>query len=226
MYYEVTDNQEKLVGHENDTIWTGKASASSENIYSFGLGNFVNATMPLISNPTFVAENNVKLAMQYYTMSRNIGFIETQFMAFWFGLEAMANAFYEKEPTDLAITKADWNGLKAVCKKYLQEIGKPQVFDDLLRDISFLRRGTMKDKIDWMLQHLNYQMQMYTPEISAIYDEIRVPFVHGRNVDWSSNFDKVFHLRRIMEKIILKTLNFYDRDEVNYAIKDADLSKV
>lgn len=224
MFYKITDGQEILVGHEIDSIWTGKPGNSSQNVYSHGLNNFLNLAMPLISDPEFNGKTNVALAMLYYNLARNSKFLESQFMALWLGLEAMANVFYDSAPTDLVLSQEDWNGLKTVCKEYLERRGKGGVYSDLLQDISVLRRGTMKERIAYMLQDSKYQMQQYVAEIARMYDNVRVPFFHGRSVDWASNYDTVFRLERLMEKIIFKTLNFFN-DDVNLAIRDADLSK-
>lgn len=226
MFYKVVDGQEVLVGHEIDSIWSGKTGGSSQNVYSYGLNNFLNTAIPLVSNTDFNTSTNVSLALLYYNLSRNSNFLESQFMALWLALEAMANVFYNSVPTDLVLSKENWNELKGMCKVYLQSVGKESVYADLLRDISVLRRGTMKEKIAYMLQHAKYQMQQYTTEIADMYDNVRVPFFHGRSVDWSSNYHTVFHLRRLMEKVIFKTFGFFDNEYVHYAIKDDDLSKV
>jgi hypothetical protein len=225
VFYRITDSHETLVGHEIDSIWTGKPGNSSRNVYSHGLNNFLNSAMPLISDPEFVKKTNVALAILYYNLARDSNFLESEFIALWLGLEAMANVFYECAPTDLVLTKEEWNGLKDMCKDYLEGIGKESVFAGLLQDISFLRRGTMKEKIAYMLQDSKYQMQQYAAEIASMYDNVRVPFFHGRSIDWASNYDTVFRLRRLMEKIILKTLDFFN-DDVNFAIRDVDLSKI
>ena len=225
MFYEVSDGQEVLKGHEISSIWTGKPGASSLNIHSHGLNEFLITAMPLLSDDVFVSRTNIVQAISYYNVATSVMFLETKFIILWLGLEAMANTFYENNEKDLILTREDWNSLKKICKEYLGKVGKEDVYSDLLQNISFLRSGTIKERIDYMLKDTTYQMQQYSSEIAAMYDEIRVPLFHGRRIDWAANSLKVYRLKRLMEKIILKTLNFYDNNTVYYAIREDDLAK-
>jgi hypothetical protein len=54
------------------------------------------------------------------------------------------------------------------------------------------------------------------PEIAFLYDKMRVPIFHGRKINWSADFNpvkKVYRLKRLMEKLIYKTLDFYDNNK-------------
>jgi len=225
LIYEVSDGRETLKAHEISSIWTGKPGASSLNVYPHGLDRFLNSAMPLISNEDFVSKTNVTLAILYYNLAVSVSLLEIKFTTLWLGLEAMANAFYESNPKDLILTRDEWNDLKTQCRDYLTRIGKRDVYSKLLQNLQFLRSGTIKERIRYMLKDAKYQMQQYFPEVEIMYDNVRVPLFHGRRVDWTANFDKVYKLKRLMEKIIFKTLDFYDNDMIYYAIKEDDLSK-
>jgi len=78
-----------------------------------------------------------------------------------------------------------------------------------------------------MFNDPTYDLDDYNQEISFIYDNMRVPLFHGRKIDWNAAYDpseKMYRLKRILEKLIFKTLNFYDNDMIYYAIKEEDLS--
>jgi hypothetical protein len=224
-FYEVNAETENLIGQETNSIWVGRVGANSMNVMSYGLDRIFKTAMPLLLDDTFNEKHNINLALTYYNAARNNDFIDMQFIVSWLGLEAMANAFYKDNPADLVLTREEWGNIKRLCEEYLTSIGKKNVYDSLLKDISFLRRGTMKEKIAYLLSHDSYQMSQYIGEVDAIYTNIRVPIIHGRDVDWKVNLNSVFRLRRVMEKLILKTLGFYDNDFIHYSIKDVDLSK-
>lgn len=225
MFYEVSDSREVLKGHEINVIWTGKPGAYSLNVYSWGLNRFLMTAMPLLSNEDFVSKTNITQAIIYYNLATNINFLEIKFAFLWLGLEAMANAFYKSHKEDMILTRTEWDSLKDICKKYLIKIGKENVYSNLLQKISLLRRGTIKERIDYMLRAPKYQMQQYYSEVAVMYEEMRVPLFHGRRIDWATHSEKVYRLKRLMEKLIFKTLNFYDDKSVYYAIKEDDLSK-
>jgi hypothetical protein len=225
IFYEVSAGQEVWKGHEISAIWTGKPGAYSFNILPMGLNQFLSTAMPLLSDDEFVSRTSIIEALTHYNLAMNIGFLEIKFAILWLGLEAMANSFYENNQEDLILTRDEWNELKNRCRQYLTEIGKEEVYSNLLEKISFLRKGTIKERIDHMLRGRNYQMQQYSSEVAYMYDHMRVPFFHGGHIDWNANGEKVYRLKRLMEKMILKTLNFYDNNMVHDAIKDNDLSK-
>lgn len=225
MFYEVSDSQQVLKGREISSIWTGKPGAYSLNVRAHGLNDFLNTAMPLLSNEDFVSETGIVKAIIDYNFATNFNFLDIKFSVLWLGLEAMANAFYENSPENLVLTRTEWNSLKSRCREYLAEIGKENIYTELLERISFLRRGTIKERIDYMLRSPNYQMQQYSSEVATMYDEMRVPFFHGRGIDWATKSEKVPRLKRLMEKLIFKTLHFYDNDLIHYAIKENDLSK-
>ena len=225
MFYEVSDNQQILRGHEISSIWTGKPGAHSLNVRADGLNQFLMTTMPLLLDEGFVSETGIVEAITHYNFATNVNFLDIKFAVLWLGLEAMANAFYENSPEDLILTRPEWNSLRNRCREYLAEINKENVFEELLQRISVLRRGTIKERIDYMLRSTSYQMQQYSSEVATMYDEIRVPFFHGRRIDWAAKSEKVPRLKRLMEKLIFKTLNFYENNLIHYAIREDDLSR-
>ena len=77
--------------------------------------------------------------------------------------------------------------------------------------------------IKYMLADPKYQMQQYGPDVERMYEKIRVRLFHGGSVDWTTYAHDAFRLKRLMEKVIFKTLNFYDNDLIHYAIKEDDL---
>jgi len=81
----------------------------------------------------------------------------------------------------------------------------------------------IKEKIKYMLADPKYQMQQYGPDVERMYEKIRVRLFHGGSVDWTTYAYDVFRLKRLMEKVIFKTFNFYDNDLIHYAIKKDDL---
>lgn len=184
--YEVSINQEILKTHEISSIWTGKAYPNSLNVYSHGLKAFLETASPLLSDDNFVSKTKVVLAMRYYNVATSFDFVEIMFMLLWPGLEAMANAFYKKNPPSQSI------------------------------------KG-IKEKISYMLKSPEYQMDQYIDDVKRMYDDIRVRLFHGGSVDWRKHFSDVLKLKRLMEKVIFKTLNFYDNDLIYHAIKEDDL---
>jgi hypothetical protein len=224
-FYEVNAGRETLIAQESSIIWIGRVGTSSINIMSYGLDRICKVAMPLVSDDSFNEKTCISLALTYYNAARNNNFLDTKFIVLWLGLEAMANSFSNDNPADLVLTREEWSNIKKRCEEYLTSIGKKNVYDNLLKDISFLRNGTIKEKISYMLNHTSYQMSQYSDEIESMYNNIRVPLFHGRQIDWKAHQNKVFRLKRVMEKLILKTLGFYDNDFVHYSIKDEDLSK-
>jgi hypothetical protein len=224
MIYETNAQVETLIAHETESMGFGKAGASSTNVYSHGLEAFLNTTMPLICDEDFNGKTNAPLALMYYNGARGNSFLEIKSIMLWMGLEAMANTFYDGNPDELRVSKRDWKAIRNFCRDYLTMTGNQATYSNLLNDISFLRQGKTKDRIDHMLTSDSYRMREYVTEVHDIYDNIRNPLLHGRIVDWRANTQRVFKLQRLMEKILFKTLNFYDNDLIHYSIKDADLS--
>lgn len=224
MLYEVTDSKEILLQHEIRPVWTGEAGASSFNVL-FGFDKFLETTMPLLSDPDFVSKTNVTLAILYYNHARNMGVMDVNFLLLWLSLETIVNAYYANNKKDLLLTKEEWDSLKDNCKKYLVTIGKEDVYSKLLQKIAFLRGGTIKEKINYVLNEPTYQLGKYSSEVATIYDQMRVPLVHGQRIDWMSNsFENIYRLRRLLEKVLFKTIGFYDNKMVHPAIKEDDLS--
>jgi len=226
MLYEVSDSQEDLREHEIGVIWVGKPGASSLNV-RYGLDKFLATAMPLISLSDFISRTNALLAISYYNLAMNLDFTEVKFLLWWLGLEAMANAHYENNQQDMVLTRDEWNALKDQCRQFLVEIGKEAVFSDLLARVSFLREGTIKERIDYMLRNPAYHMEQYSEEVASVYEKMRVPLFHGREIDWISDttlFEKAHRVERLLEKLILKTLAFYDNNMIYHAIKEDDLS--
>jgi hypothetical protein len=225
MFYRVKDNQQEQIGHERHAMWFGTPGSSSFHVLPGDLNQFLQIAMPLLNDETYVSKTGIKTALNYYNAAlTNPIFMEIRFTLFWLSLEAMANAYYENNTRDEIITRAEWKNLKKECELYLMKIGKVEVYEKFLAKISLLRRGTIKEKIDALLSNRKYQMQQYSSEIRTMYDEMRVPFFHGQVIDWAIYSGKIPRLERVLEKLIFKTLDFYENKPINNVIKDDDLS--
>lgn len=227
LIYEVEKGKEIKRSREIHSIRMGKAGAICHNLH-YGLEKFLNSAIPLLNDANFVSDTNIRNAMLWYNYSQDFNLIDIRFQCLWLALELMSNTYYERNPKDLVLNRTEWKTFKVRCKKFLKDIGKEKVFNDLLANISFLRQGTIKERIYYLLKDDKYKMERYYPEVQFIYDNMRVPIFHGKGIDWNAAFnpfEKVYKLERLLEKLIFKTLSFYDNDMIHYRIKDDDLSK-
>jgi hypothetical protein len=222
--YSVDSLKATVIADEWEAMWLGKSGTSSSNVHSHGLQAFLETAMPLISDKKFNKQTKTMLAITYYNSAINNSFLETKFILLWMGLESMANAFYENNSTDLGVSRQEWKHIKDFCKDYLSLVGKANLYTNLVQDIAFLRQGKTKDRIDKMFNDKKYNLGEYYEFINGVYDDIRNPLFHGETIEWIDKTATVFNLERLMEKIILKSLNFYDNDFVAHAIKQANLS--
>lgn len=223
--YRVKGNHEEQIGHERQTMWFGKPGSSARYVLPRDLNQFLQIALPLLNDDKYVSKTGIKTTLNYYNATlTSFLFLEIRFTLLWLSLEAMANAYYENNPTKEILTRQEWDLLKEKCKHHLTEMDKLDVYETFLGKISVLRRGTIKEKIDALLSDKTIQMQQYSSRVRDMYDEMRVPFFHARVIDWATYSKELPLLERLVEKLIFKLLDFYEKMPSNSIIKDEDLS--
>lgn len=224
--YKINEGIKVPIETSFSSMYVGRVGSGSANIFH-GMNTCINHCLPLLMNDEFVDANYVLKAMYMYNSALDHSLLETKFQLLWIGIESLANKYYENNVTDLLLSRSEWKDIKEYLEKYLEGIGKKEVYDRLISKISFLRRGTIKEKIEYMLISTEYDLGTYVEEFRFIYDNMRVPIFHGKGIDWNLDYkpvEKVFRTKRLLEKILFKALGFYENDMIHRSIKADDLS--
>lgn len=225
IFFNTNTTGEEEIGHEFYANYFGEAgSSTSFFVRPNNIGRFLELSLNLLDDNEYVNNTEVRSALIFYNLSSHSLFLEIEFSLLWMSLESLANAYYDHNKVNEIITKDEWLELKNRCRAYLNEIGKKEVYNSLLNNISVLRRGTIKERIEALFSDQKYHMMQYFEDVRNMYDNIRVPFFHGRIVDWANYTNEVHRLRRLIQKLLFKTLNFYENEPIEPVIKDPDLS--
>jgi hypothetical protein len=225
--YEKVNDELKWKTTQRHSIRVGKATGGI-NIYSHGLNAFISTTMPLIKDEEYIEKTGIVRALRWYNEAVNIDVVEVKFPALWIALEILAHSFARSNPKEFILSDEKWKVVMKSSKKlFKKELNlKPEEYSRLLGTLGNLREGPITDKINYLLD--NYGIGMYETEVSN-FNKVRNDIVHGNKLDYDSNpepFEIELKLERLLTKLILKILNFYDNEGVHSAIHSENLRAI
>jgi hypothetical protein len=193
------------------------------NIFPEGIETYLRHCVPLMRNMEFLKKTQVKRAMIWYNSVECFESVfETHFAFLWTALEILAGAHAECE-NNLELQSASMiSEIRAEFSKLLEELNVCQI-DSWVRKLS--KYTLAIDRANELLR--KYGLSQYEHELGPLY-KLRNDIVHGHSFQISKEeVNKRFKLRRIIEKLILKILGFYDRRNcIHSAITMEDLLAV
>ena len=195
-------------------------------IDSSGLSDFLTTALPLVRDTGYSSRTGIVRAIHFYNAAVNLEYavVEMQQPLYFAGLEILANAHYSVKPKSFVLDEQTWDSFQVDLGKMFDQKpiylpAKNRVFGS----VGFAR-ASISDKIENLASSLG--LPDYTAEIAAIV-KMRNDILHGRTI--STNYeenqitDTLLKSRRLLEKMILKLLDFYDRDHVHGAFSADDL---
>lgn len=225
--YEVENEVRKIKGRSIHAKWLGKP-VGSPNMLSPGFEAFLRNSIPLVHDKTFVERTGIVRAIEWYNEAMSLDVLEVKFPALWIGLETLASAHTRSQKREPLLSDDEMKILREKFHdlvKFDLKIEPPERRDKLYRNVEGLQREPVKEKISYVLQQ--YGFEQYKSEIQISYD-LRNALVHGMSLDsivkrFKNPFEIGRKLERILEKLILSILNFYENKFVHSAIQRDDL---
>lgn len=226
-FFDVENGKEIEKGFKISAMRTGKPGKGICWNLHYGLDKFIQKTMPLLEDKTFVSKTNIKHAIGWYNEAQNTNIFEFRFTSLWIAMEGLANTYDRNNPGKPLLERREWKAMKKVLTTFLKHIGKQQIISSILKRFKFLRERHIEDKICRLLNDKKYGLDQYCGELRRL-NTIRNDILHARRVDLHSKpspFDLEHRLKRLLQKIIFKTLDFYDNDMIYHSIKDENLDR-
>jgi hypothetical protein len=201
----------------------GKA-VGSRIVNLWSVAQFMEAALPLIQDKSYVEKTGIKLAIFWFNEAQNYNLVEIEFPALWISLEILANSYAKSNPKAFLLSEGEWSQLMTKFGEVLEnlKIDSKDVQQRLYGALGFAKQGSMEDKINYLLQ--GYAFTQYSPEVEY-FNEMRNTVLHGRPLA-SINFDPfetTRKLERLLVKLILSVLNFYDEKLVHPVFLKDDL---
>lgn len=225
-FFEVENGKEIQKGYKISAMRMGQPGKGICWHLQYGLDKFVQKAMPLLENETFVSETNIKHAIGWYNEAQNTNLFEFRFMSLWMAMEGLANTYDRRKPGKSFLTREEWRKMKALLVDFLRQVGRKQDAFTVFQRLKFLRERHIEEKICRLLDE-KYGMRQYCDEIPRL-NKMRNDILHARRINLHlkpSPFDLEHRLERLLEKIIFKTLDFYDTDMIYHSIKDENLDR-
>ena len=212
---------DKYLEPEENYIWeqtepfglrVGRATDGA-NIYPQGMQEFISTAMPKIQDEKFIGETGIYRALLWYNEAVAFGLkvVEIRFPTLWIALEILANSYTKTNPKDFILTESEWVELKKRFDEIYEELKIKKRKRDRLRSIlGSAESGPIVDKVYYLLEE--YGFSQYNSEIPR-FNKMRNAILHGRRLNYKSKpspIDLVRRLERLLVKLILKILNFYD----------------
>jgi len=192
-------------------------------VNSWKTGLFIKTALPLVRDETYSEKTGMKLALLWSNEALNLQFIEIKFSALWFALEILANSHARSNPRIHLISQKEWDQLMTKFQELLEalRIGediRPKLFGAL----GFAKQGSIEDKIKHLLE--SYAFNQHFGEITD-FIKMRNTIFHGRPINSLilDTYDTMKKLQRLVTKLILSILQFYNAEFVHAAILRDDL---
>jgi hypothetical protein len=225
--YEVENEVRKSRGRTIHAKWLGKP-VGGPNMLSPGFEAFLRNSIPLVHDKTLVEKTGIARAIQWYNEAMSLDVLEVKFPALWIGLETLASAHARSQKREPLLSADEMEMLRDKFHdlvKFDLKIEPPERRDKLYRNLEGLQREPIKEKVSYILQQ--YGFEQYKSEIEISYD-LRNDLVHGMSLDsiverFKNPFEIERKLERILEKLILSILNFYENEFVHSAIQRDNL---
>jgi len=214
--YELVGGERKQRQKTFLSLRVGKATGGA-NIYPWGLKEFISIVMPLIQDEKFINETGIYQTLLWYNEAVVFGpnVIEIRFPTLWIALEILANSHAKTNPKVFVLTENEWRELMEQFSEILEKLkisgGKA---NKLLGAMGNIKSGPIVDKINYFLEECGFPQ--YCSEIPGL-NKLRNDILHGRHLNYNSKpspIDQMQKLERLLTKLILKVLNFYDRADL------------
>ena len=189
-----------------------------------GIEEFIKTAIPLINNKEYVEKTGIDSAITWF-IAGNPWHIETVFLTFpikWMVLEMLANAHAKSKGKEFIISDDnEFLNVTAEIEKLIKnDLNLDRVTGkNLCSNLECIKRISIEHRIGSLLK--KYKFKQYNSEIKELKN-FRDSMIHG-NVLSSYNFNELINFEkkiiRLLEKIMLSVLCFYDNEFVRPAIR-------
>ncbi len=223
-FYEKIDDELKFVKSKSPTMRVGKPTGGGP-IDLYGIRDFIVATIPLIKNDEFVKKTGIKWALIWYNGANIFSNVtEIKLFSFWVCLEILSNSFVDSNNKEF-FPKEKWDLLQNRIRELMENELKfdEEIVNKSINLVGLMRQGSTKERINCLLE--NYDFEMYIENIK-IFNTIRNDISHGRQLNYElepNPHEEMLKIDRLLSKLILKTLNFYDQRCVHSSIHSENL---
>ena len=187
-----------------------------------GIDEFIKTALPLIRNEEYVEKTRVVRAINWFIVAnqRHIKIVPTVYPIFWIALEMLANVHAKANGKEFIIFGE--SEFKIVENKFEALIENDLVLfklnkrkrEKLKANLGCIKRIPIEHRIGSLLKE--YGLKQYNSEIKKL-KIFRDDVIHGNDLS-SYNFNEMTDnerkLKRILEKLILSMLRFYDNDNM------------
>ena len=186
-------------------------------IYHKGLKNFLEISIPLIMNNDYDKKTGIRRILAFWKECNlyTTSVVEINIPLLFSALEVVSNLFLENNPTTFLFPEERWKEIITDAGKFcdsLNIVGHER--DRILGSLGFLKSGSAKEKIQYMLERLGFPI--YNNDLSNII-KLRNDIIHGRKpkdrYESDDPADLALKCLRLVEKIILHFLNFLDKPQ-------------
>lgn len=230
-YEKKIESREKKKEKMN-TIITRKPPIISPIIYDFGIGDFIQKNIPLIQDDEFVNKTGIKWSLLWMNEALNLYRvpIEIKFATFFVSLEILANTYARENEKEHLLTSDEYDLIEEdieALKDKLKELLDNKKIDPSKRDHVFsnvgsINRKPIREKISELLNH--YNIVGYEGDVKH-FNDFRNDIFHGKELKMKSKkkVDLLFKIERLLQKIILSILDYYDSRNVHTVIRKQNL---
>ena len=220
--YEVKNgNRHKKAGLQSTVVGIDKPYGTFI-IRPAGIDEFIKTALPLIRNEEYVEKTRVVRAINWFIVAnqRHIKIVPTVYPIFWIALEMLANVHAKANGKEFIIFGE--SEFKIVENKFEALIENDLVLfklnkrkrEKLKANLGCIKRIPIEHRIGSLLKE--YGLKQYNSEIKKL-KIFRDDVIHGNDLS-SYNFNEMTDnerkLKRILEKLILSMLRFYDNDNM------------
>lgn len=229
-FHEFTCNKITHSKTEQETkrlssISIGVVRGIGGTIHPLSVAKFLEEAIPIIRSKDTVDKTGILRAINLFNAAINSKYMETKYFLLWSSLEILANAHAKVDDSDYIFSEKEWkeldveNEFKDFVKDILK-ISDPSKRGRLYGKVRSLRRTSISDSISKLLE--NHGLGQYKSETDKLR-EIRNDLVHGNNISYTELPYACRKLTKLLGKLILKILNFYEDALVHSSIKRDNL---
>lgn len=191
---------------------------------------FLTIAVPILRNEALTKKTSIDHALIAFTEVKNYALpLELKVALYFMGIETLANAYWstlrKSSRTSAFFDNTIWCELHDILEMQLEEREIEQTNQDKFLNIfRKLRDPPIREKIQLLCE--SNGLLNYSSQIKAIND-MRNAFAHGRTTELEYGGLQIglvaMCAERLLAKLILKSLNFYDSPAVHPSFKADDL---
>ena len=209
------EGRKEFLSSVNHSTRTGFPVSHGAIVYQDGLQGFLATGIPLLRDEEHNKRTGLRRAMLFYNeaLFLSSGAIEIRMVTLYAGLEVLSNKHHEVSPLTPVVTDDELRSITERIKHHLNELKLDKSKQDrILGGVGSILAPSMKEKTIHLLNDLG--LPSYKKEVEKMV-QLRNDLLHGREpttYDGDNVITLTFKLERLLQKIFLKILNFYDKE--------------